>query len=153
LDKTYAGMLVPMNTAFMPCGQADPPFQVEIILREMALPPPDKEPPGKARPHLTEREADRIRAGGELRAKLLEAVPTLTGRAGRRIKRGVHRPQVLEIAPNLLLHRLDLRPSFVDALGKRVKLRFRTAPFFAWRLRSRDCRTSRTACARRRPGG
>ena len=97
LDKTYAGMLVPMHTAFMPFGQAEPPFQVEIILQEIALPPPDKEAPRKARHHLTEMEADWIRAGGELLAKLTEAVPTLTGRAGRRIKRGVHRPQVLPL--------------------------------------------------------
>jgi hypothetical protein len=48
---------------------------------------------------------------------------------------------------------VDLRQSFVDALGKLVEVRFRPAPFFAWRLRSRAWRTSRNASAKRRPGG
>jgi hypothetical protein len=153
LDDAYAGMLVTMNTALMPFGQAEPPFQVEIILREIALRTARKEPTFKASHHLAEMDADRILASGKSLAELVEAVPTLAGSARRRIERGVHRPQVLEIAPNLVLHRLDLRQSLVDAPSKLAELRFRTAPFFAWRLRSRDCRTSRRASARRRPGG
>jgi hypothetical protein len=153
LDKAHAGMLVPVNTTLMPFGQAEPPFQVELILRESALRPSYKEPLRKASHHLTEMEADRILASSKLLAKLVEAVPTLAGSARRRIERGIHRPQVLERAPNLGLHRVDLRQSLVDALGKLVELRLRTAPFFTWRLRSRDCRTSRRASARRRPGG
>jgi hypothetical protein len=153
LDNAYAGMLVPVNTALMPFGQAEPPFQVEIILREIALPPPDKEAPRKASHHLTEMDANRILASGKVLAEMVEAVPTLTVRAGRRIKRGVHRPQILEVALNLRLHLLDLLQSLVDAPSQLLELRFRTAPFFAWRLRSRDRRTSRNASAKRRPGG
>ena len=153
LDNAYASMLMPMNTALMPFGQAEPPFQVEIILREIVVRSSDKESPCKASHYLPEMEADRILAYGKLLAQLVEAVLTLAGRAGRRIERGIHRPQVLEIAPNLFLHRVDLRQSFVDALGKLVEVRFRPAPFFAWRLRSRAWRTSRNASAKRRPGG
>ena len=144
-DKAYAGMVVPMNTALMPFGQAEPPFHVQIILREIALRPSHKESPCKASHHLTKMDADRILASSKLLAEVGEAVPTLAGRARRRIERGVHRPQVLERAPNLFLPRLDLRPSLVDAPSKLAELRFRTAPFFAWRLRSTDCRTSRNA--------
>lgn len=154
LDNAYAGMVVTMNTALMPFGQAEPPLQVKIILRESALRTPRKAPTRKASHHLAEMDAERILASGTLLAELVEAVPTLALRVGRRIERGVHRrPQVLEIAPNLLLPLFDLRQSFVDAPGKRVELRCRTAPFFAWRLRSRDCRTARTASAMRIPGG
>ena len=153
MDNAYASMLVTMYTALMPFGQAEPPFQVEIILREIALRPSHKESPCKASHHLTKVDADRILASSKLLAELVEAVPTLAGSARRRIERGVHRPQVLEIAPNLFLHRLDLRQSLVDAPSKLAELRFRTAPFFAWRLRSRDWRTSRNALARCRAGG
>lgn len=153
LDDAYAGMLVTMNTALMPFGQAEPPFQVEIILREIAWRTACKEPTFKASHHLAEMDADRILATGKALAELVEAVPTLAVRVACRIERGVHRPQVLEIAPNLLLHLFDLLQAFVDAPGKLLELRFRPAPFFAWRLRSRDCRTSRSASARRIPGG
>lgn len=153
LDNAYAGMVVTMNTARMPFGQAAPPFPVKISLREMALRTPRKEPTRKASHHLAEMDADRILASGNLLAEVVEAVPTLAVRVVRRIERGVHRPQVLEIAPKLFLHLFDLLPSFVDAPGKLVELRCRTAPFFAWRLRSRDCRTARNASALRIPGG
>src|SRR5262245_10220735 len=146
-------MLVTMYTALMPFGQAEPPFQVEIILREIALRTPRKEPPRKARHHLAAMDADRILASGKLLAEVVEAVPTLAVRVIRRIERGIHRPQVLEIAPNLFLYLFDLLQSCVDGPGKLLELRFCTAPFFAWRLRSRDCRTSRSASARRIPGG
>ena len=153
LDKAYAGLWVPLHTALMPFGQAEPPFQVQIILREIALRSSHKESPCKASHHLTKMDADWILASSKLLAELVEAVPTLAGSARRRIERGVHRPQVLEIAPNLFLHRLDLRQSLVDAPSKLAEVRFRTAPFFAWRLRSKDCWTSRNASAKCRPGG
>jgi hypothetical protein len=72
LDKAYAGMLMPMNTALMPFGQAEPPFQVEIILREIALRPSPKESPCKASHHLTKMDADRILASSKLLAELVE---------------------------------------------------------------------------------
>jgi hypothetical protein len=153
VDEAYAGRLVTLNTALMPFGQAAPPFPVEIILREIALRPACKAPTCKASPHRAAMEADRILATGQSLAELGAAVPTLAVRVARRSERGVHRPQVLERPPKLWLHLFDLLPSFVAAPGKRLEVRFRTAPFFAGRLRSRDCRTSHRASARRIPGG
>jgi len=95
----------------------------------------------------------RCALGGELLLEIFKPLATIFERALRGIERigdGLHERH---LGTQFALRLGDGGDATVDAVGERLELLFREAPFFSSKFRCKDERTSPRAAAMRRPGG
>jgi hypothetical protein len=96
---------------------------------------------------------DRVAIRLEATSKCLELGSTSVAITARRIERGGHRDDLIDVPPDRDLSILDRSESSIDVTSQATQERLGTPPFFAPRLRWSDCRTSPNASAIRSPGG
>jgi len=103
LDEPYPGVPVAVYAAFVPFGLAKPAFQVEVVLGQVCLLTPNKQPRCKARHHLTHVVPDRIVARAELLLQDLKLRLTLGTCATVGCERRLDRPHIVHMGSNGLL--------------------------------------------------
>jgi hypothetical protein len=153
LHDPHPGMTMAMDPAFVALGQAEAPFQIEIVLREIRVIATDKQPGLETRHHCAHMLAHRVAAPLEPSLKRLEIHLTSDTIAVRRIQGGRDIDDVLDVSPDRVLGLPDRAQAAVDEPGQPPQERLGAPPFFAARLRSIDWRTSSRASAIRKPGG
>jgi hypothetical protein len=107
LDEADPGVAVAMNAALMAFGLSEPPFKVEVVLRQVPLLSPDEQPRGKARHHTAHVVPHRISALLELRLHGLKLCLPLSLCARSRHECRVDSPDILDVGPQRLLDVLD----------------------------------------------
>ena len=107
-------MLVAVYAALVPFGLPEPAFQVEVVLRQVRLIAPDKQPRGKAGHHAAHVLADWIVAGLALHLQALKLLLTLGTRAPVRLERRLDGLDILHIITNGLLAVVDCCQAPVD---------------------------------------
>jgi hypothetical protein len=103
LDEPYPGVPVAVYAALVPFGLSEPAFQVEVILRQVRLFAPDKQPRGKARHHLAHVMPDRIVACVQLCLQDLKLRLTLGTCTTVGCERRLDRPHIVHMGSNGLL--------------------------------------------------
>jgi len=114
LDEADPRVPVAVDTALVPFGLSEPAFQVEVILRQVRLIAPDKQPRGKARHHAAHVLADRIVACLALPLQDLKLLLTLGPRAPLRLECRLDGLDILHIITNGLLDVVDCGQAPVD---------------------------------------
>jgi hypothetical protein len=114
VDEADPTVLVAVYAALVPFGLSEPAFQVEVILRQVRLLAPDKQPRGKAGHHAAHVLADRIVAGLALPLQDLTLLLTLGPRAPVRLERRLDALDILPISTQGLLDLVDCCQAPVD---------------------------------------
>jgi hypothetical protein len=114
VDEADPTVLVAVYAALMPFGLSEPAFQVEVILRQVRLLAPDKQPRGKAGHHAAHMLADQIVACLALPLQDLKLLLTLGPRAPVRLERRLDGLDILHIITNGLLDIVDCCQAPVD---------------------------------------
>lgn len=117
LDEPYPGVPVAVHTAFVPFGQAEPAFQVEVVLGQVCLLTPNKQPGCKARHHLAHVLLDRIVARVELLLQNLKLCLTLGTGATIGFERRLDRPYIVHVSSYDLLDVMHCRQPPCDVAG------------------------------------
>jgi hypothetical protein len=153
LDDSDPRMFVSVDAALVSFRLAKPPLQLQIVM-------------GPIRP-VSSHEQARLKTGHHFTHLLLVHIlaipklvpqgyklrlPTLRG-AVDRIQQVGDVLNILDLAANFRLGRLDSFQASVDAPSQTLQLIVAAPPFFASRFRWRDSRTSPKASAIRRPEG
>src|SRR6516162_11601719 len=151
--QAYPRVLLTMNPPLMPLGQPEPTLQIQVVPGHVARLATDKEPG--------------LPAGHELAQMLVKGQRTLLQPLLQGRKLGTPLAQPAAARVERFGDQTNLRHLLLDddaVLGYRRQPRveprrqpgqafLRAPPFFAPRLRCRDCRTSVRASAIRSPGG
>src|SRR3954471_19972008 len=153
LHDPHSGMTMAVNPTLMALGLAEPPLQVEIVSRQVHVVTTEEEARLEAPHHPGHLLPDRVTIRLEAIAKCLESGSTSLAITTRRIERGGHLDDLIDVLPDRDLSLLDRAESPIDVTGQATQERLGTPPFFAPRLRRSDCRTSPNASAIRSPGG
>ena len=152
LNNPNARVAMAVDPALVALGQAEPPFQIEIVSDLGKLGSADEEAGQEAQHRLDEVLVDRIvlalEAVGQ-RLKLLLATRTTSL---LRFEGRIDLLELLDVISNLLLLVSNFGQAPVYALGQAAKLLFRESPFFASKLRWIESRTSFNASVIRSPG-
>ena len=114
VDEADPTVLVAVYAALVPFRLSEPAFQVEIILRQVCLLVPDKQPRGKAGQHAAHVLADRIVACLALPLQALKLLLTLGPRAPVRLERRLDGLDILHISTQGLLNIVDCCQAPVD---------------------------------------
>ena len=114
LDEAYPGVSVAVYAAFVPFGLAEPTFQVKVVLGQVGLLSPNKQPGSKTRHHLAHVAPDRIVALLELLLHDLKLCLTLGTRTPIGGERHRDSPDVLHVVANGLLDVVHYRQPPVD---------------------------------------
>jgi hypothetical protein len=146
-------MTVAVNPTFMALGLAEPTLQIEVVTRQVRLVTPDEQSRLEAPHHRRHLLPDRVHFGSQAISQRREGHATLIARAAGRIEGRGDLDDRGEVLLDRDLRLLDRIKSPVDEPGQAAQERFAVSPFFAPRLRPRDCRTSPNASAIRSPGG
>ena len=131
----------------------EPAFQVEVILRQVRLLAPDKQPRGKASHHAAHVLAGRIVACLALPLQDLKLLLTLGTRPSVRLERRLDGLDILHISTNGLVDVMDCCQASVDVARSTREARVRRPPFCASRFRWSEAWTAAKASAMRSPGG
>jgi hypothetical protein len=114
LDEANPSVLVAVYAALVPFGLPEPAFQVEVVLRQVRLIAPDKQPRGKAGHHAAHVLADSIVAGLALPLQALKLLLTLGTRTPVRFECRLDGLDILHISTNSLLDVVDCGQAPVD---------------------------------------
>jgi hypothetical protein len=114
LDKANSSMAVAMNTALVAFGLAKPPFEVQIVLRQVLRLSPDEQPRGKARHHTAHVVLHGVSALLELHLQALELCLPFGGCARRGLQRRLDCPDRFDMGLQRLLDVLDGRQPAVN---------------------------------------
>src|SRR5215470_14177232 len=153
VDESDPTVLVAVSAALVPFRLSEPAFQVEVILRQVCLLAPDKQPRGKAGHHATHVLADRIGACLVLPLQDLKLLLTLGPRAPVWLERRLDGLDILHISTQGLLDIVDCCQAPVDVTRSTREALVRWPPFSTSRFRWSEARTSPKATAMRSPGG
>ncbi len=153
LNNPNARVTMAVDPALVALGQAEPPFQIEIVSDLGKLGSADEEASQEAQHDLGEVLVDRIllalEAAGQ-RLKLLLATRTTSP---LRVEGRIDLLEILDVISNRLLLVSNFIQAPVYALGQAAKSLFCKPPFFASKLRWIESRTSFNAAVIRSPGG
>jgi hypothetical protein len=105
---------VAVDAALVPFGLPEPAFQVEVVLWQVRLLTPDKQPRGKAGHHAAHVLADRIVACLALPLQALKLLLTLGTRTPVRLERRLDGLEILHIITNGLMDVMDCCQAPVD---------------------------------------
>ena len=94
MDEPDPGVSVAVHAAFVPFGLAEPAFQVEVVLGQVCLLTPNKQPGCKTGHHLAHVVPDRIVARAELLLQNLKLRLTLGPWATVGFERRLDRPHI-----------------------------------------------------------
>ena len=114
LDEAYPSVSVAVYAAFVPFGLAEPAFQVKVVLGQVGLLTPNKQPGGKARHHLAHVAPDRIVTLLELLLHDLKRCLTLGTQPPLGGERHRDSPDVLHVMAHGLLDVVHYRHPPVD---------------------------------------
>ena len=114
LHEAYPSVPVAVDAALVPFGLSEPAFEVEIVLWQVRLIAPDKQPRGKAGHHAAHVLADWIVAGLALHLQALKLLLTLGTRAPVRLERRLDGLDILHISTNGLVDVMDCCQASVD---------------------------------------
>ena len=114
LHETDPGVAMAVDAAFVPFGLSDPAFEVEIVLWQVRLIAPDKQPRGKASHHAAHMLAGRIVACLALPLQDLKLLLTLGTRPPVRLERRLDGLDILHISTNGLVDVMDCCQASVD---------------------------------------
>ena len=153
LDEAYPGVPVAVYAAFVPFGLAEPAFQVKVVLGQVGLLTPNKQPGGKARHHLAHVVPDRVGTALELRLQRLKLRLSLRARATVRIEGGLDGLHLSHLVAHVLLGGLHAAQPPVDVAGQTGESVLSSPPFCASTFRWSEACTSVKASAMRNPGG
>ena len=153
LNYPNARVAVPVDPTLVALGQAEPPFQIEIVANRGKLGPAGEQAGQKAQHDLGHLLVDRILLRLEVRRQPLELLPAMRTTSLLRVDRRIDLLEILNIISNRLLLISNFIQAPVYAPGQAVELLLRGPPFFASKLRWIDSRTSVNASAIRNPGG
>jgi hypothetical protein len=109
LHEADPGMPMAVHAAFVPFGLSKPALQVEVILWQVRLFTPNKQPRGTAGHDMPHVLPGRIIARAELLLQDLKLGLTLGTRATGWIERRLDHPDVLHVVANGLLGVVDRR--------------------------------------------
>ena len=99
LDEADPGVTVAMNAALVAFRLSKPPFEVEVVLRQVLRLSPNKQPGGKTCHHAAHVVPHRISALLELRLQALELHLPLGRCAGSRRERRLNSADILDVGP------------------------------------------------------
>jgi hypothetical protein len=114
VDEADPAVPVAVYAALVPFRLSEPAFQVEVILGQVRLLAPDKQPRGNAGHHAAHVLADRIVACLILPLQDLKLRLTLGPRAPVRLERRLDGLDILPISPQGLLDIVDCCQAPVD---------------------------------------
>jgi hypothetical protein len=117
LHEPYSGVPVAVHAAFVPFGVAEPAFQVEVVLGQVCLLTPNKQPGGKAGHHMAHVLPDRIVARVELRLHDLKLRLTRSTWATVGGERRLDRPSIVHMSSHGLLDVVHGREPSCDIAG------------------------------------
>ena len=146
-------MFVSMNVTFVSLRLAKPTFQVKVVARHIGVIAAHEQPYLKTRHDRAHLPLNQIIAGPQLVAQDFESLLAYGAGASHRLQCFLDRLYRSNVTLDCLQVVRNLVQSPIDAPRQTPQLAFSTSPFFLWRFRSSDCRTSRSAPAIRRPGG
>jgi len=153
MSSRTSGVAVAVNPPLVAFGQPEPALQVQIIPGHVHRVAADKQP---RRPAIHELAQVLVERGYPAREPLLQRreLPPARGRPpGLRVQRGGDQADVLHLTPDLRTDRRYRLEPRVDTPREPAEAVVHRPPFFASRLRCKDCRTSLRASAIRSPGG
>jgi len=116
LDKANPGVPVAVNAALVSFGLSEPPFEVEVVLRQVALLSSNKQPRRKARHHAAHVLPHWISALLELLLHTLQLHLALGTRATGRLDRRLESPDSLHVGPQSLVDVMDGRQPSVNVV-------------------------------------
>lgn len=153
LNNPNARVATPVDPALVALGQAEPPFQIEIVSDLGKLGSADEEASQEAQHDLGEVLVDRIllaleATGQRLKLLLSTRTPSLLRVEGR-----VDLLEILDVISNLLVFVSNFVQAPIYALGQVAELLCCEPPFFSPKLRWIESRTSFNASAILSPGG
>jgi hypothetical protein len=153
LHEAHPGVLVPVHAALVAFGVSAPPFEVEIVLRQITRLASHKQTWRNTRHHATPVLLHGIRARLQLLLHTRTLRVPLGTRAPSRLERRLENAALLSLRAQRRVEVRDGRqPAGNRARSPREMLVSRP-PFWASGLRWRDAWTSPKASAIRRPGG
>lgn len=153
LHNPHAGMFVSMNVTFVSLRLAKPTFQVKVVARHIGVITPHEQPYLKTRHDCAHLPLNQIIAGPQLVSQDFKSLLAYATGTANWLQRFLNRPYRSDMTLDGLQIVRDLVQSSINASCQTPQLAFSSPPFFRWRFRSSDCRTSRSASAIRRPGG
>ena len=146
-------MTVTVDPTLVALRLAEPTLQIEVVPRQIRIVTANEQPRLKAPHHRRHPPPDRVRFGSQAIAQRLEEGSTVIARAAGRIEGRGNPDDLINVLLDRDLRLLDRVEPPVDEPGQATQERLAAPPFFAPRLRPRDCRTSPNASAIRSPGG
>jgi hypothetical protein len=153
LHDSHPGMTVAVNPTLVSLRLAKPTLQIQVVTRQVRLITADEQARLETRHHRRHLPTDRVRLGSQAIPQRGEVRVTLNARAVGRIESGGNFDDLLDLLSDRDLRFLDRVQPSIDEPGQATQERFAAPPFFASRIRPRDCLTSSNASAIRRPGG
>lgn len=107
LDKTNPGVPVAVNAALVSFGLSEPPLEVEVVLRQVALLASNKQPRRKTCHHAAHVLLHGISALLEPLLHTLKLPLPLGTRATGRLKRRLESPDILHVGAQRLVNVMD----------------------------------------------
>src|SRR3954449_1926497 len=131
LNNPNARVAMPVDPTLVALGQAEPPFQIEIIANRGKLGPAGEQAGQKAQHDLGHLLVDRILLGLEVRRQRLKLLPATRTTSPPRVEGRIDLLEILDI----LSKRLLLVPNFIQApvyaTGQPAELLLCGPPLFA----------------------
>ncbi len=116
MDETHPGVPVTMNAALVAFGLSEPPFEVEVVLWQVARLASHEQPRCKARHHAAHVLPHGISALLTLLLHTLKLPLTLGTRATRRLDRRLESPEIFPVGAQRLVDVLDGRQPAVNVV-------------------------------------
>ena len=114
LDKANPGVPVAVNAALVPFGLSEPPFEVEVVLRQVPRPRLPQTAPAQSSPSRGPCVAASDRRSVATAPAHLKLLLTLGTRATRRLKRRLDSPDILHVGAQYLVDVMDSRQPAVN---------------------------------------
>src|SRR5215210_6944192 len=122
-------MTMAVNPTLMALGLAEPPLQVEIVPRQVQVVTPEEEARLETPHHPGHLPPDRVPIRLEAIAKCLESGSTSVAITTRRIERGGHLDDLIDVLPDRDLSILDRAESPIDVTSQATQERLGIPPF------------------------
>ena len=153
LHDSHSGMTMPVNPTLVTLGLAKPSLQVQVVTRQVRIITADEQPRLEAPHHRRHLLPDRVRLDSQAIPQLGEIRVTLSAGSVGRFESDGNFDDLVHMLSDRDLRFLDRVQPSIDEPGQATQERIGAPPFFASRLRPRDCLTSPNASAIRSPGG
>ena len=153
LDNADSRVTTSVNAPFVAFGQSKPAFQIQVVARPIAATSTSEQScfeTGHHTPHLL---TDGILVIQQVALQRIVKAFAFRATAACWIQRSIHFTNGCDIPCDSFLCRRDQLSSPVDTTRQSLQRAFCGPPFFACRLRAKDCRTDSSASAMRSPGG